>query len=716
MSWCTLYAASLKPRGPTVETCLIVIAYNCYSRLEYTFRVPIVLSGQHLPQGLRQDLYSFIQMAIKWAVSLMDENSRLASIDIGDVYYFELLSMVFHVHLDKRVEKFLTEIADKYEWTIQKLSTAQTFNREIQHVNQRITPADLCPLCLSQLGCLQYSTINDLLSQKLSGSQRNTALDDKTICEKEVERIGQAIARGDTASFRPIFQDPPGMSFCAKTLTELTIALTEQHICSWDPYNSALCSLLDMLHEDRQGAIYFLHKAKRMLPNNLFKNIIISMFSDLHSLIRHLPSPELKYTSAKYLEEDINNYMYKLLQSQSLRSTVYEFAGSFARLLPYYFEHEHIHATQRCFKGYAKSYQDYHDSFSDNCTTNAPLDLETFLSNINSENLVAAPKASRDSIANRFINQSVPDIVIKSPYFNLCYGTRFLVMLNCLTMLLHAKLLMTQMLMTSYESMRILRSCVDKDPTAVESVVKAKIPLPAHKREFLIRSLRSTYFMQNIINDICFLQDYILASTEGERRKAIELIKKQLEGSTESSTSDLDYDLHEDKNSHEENLLNSKDTDNSIGISLHMLKDIGSQSNTKDNSCIEDDDLPDESLFRASKSPLNNSSLTDSDHVFTDSLSEQSKAVVDEANTSSSDAYVLTAQGYQVKRKNTRKMILSILNHSEKDEVARKTTQERPINVTTVAYARTTAAPIVCPVIQKRAIDMILRIKNKDFT
>lgn len=164
MGWCTLYAASLKPRGSSVETCLIVLAHNCYSRLEYTFRIPDIRNGQHLPSTLQKDLCLLIKTAIEWATSLMSDNHRLATMGIGNTYYFNSLAMVFHAHLDKRVESFLGEMALKYGWGIQSLSTQQTFNQKIQHANQVVAPGDLCPLCSNQLGHLQYDNLDRLVN------------------------------------------------------------------------------------------------------------------------------------------------------------------------------------------------------------------------------------------------------------------------------------------------------------------------------------------------------------------------------------------------------------------------------------------------------------------------------------------------------------------------------------------------------------------------
>lgn len=712
MSWCTLYAASLKPRESSIETCLIVIAHNCYSRLEYTFRAPVSFSTQYSLDNIREDIYSLIQTAVEWGASLMSNNEHLATIDIGDIYYFDPLSMVFHAHLDERVAVILTDIANNYGWTVQRLSKAQTFNQEIQRVNQQITPVDLCSLCLNTLGSLQHSNIDKLLNHKPSGPQRNAAPTDKgnAVCERELQRIGQAIACGNIVSFRPIFQDPPNMSFCAKTLTELMIAFNEQQACSWDPYDSALCSLLEMLKRGHQGSVYFLHKAKKMFPDNLFKNILISILSDLRSLIRLLPSPELKYTSAKYLEEDINSHIYKLLQSPSLRSTIYEFAGSFSRLFPYYFEHEHIHVTQLNSRGHVKIYQNCYDPPSDNYINDMILRLDSSLSNISLARPVSVSKAMHNHLANRFINQSVPESVTNSLYFNLCYGTRFLVMLNCLTMLLHAKLIMTQILMTSYESICILRSCMNKDPVMVESVVKAKIPLSASKREFLVRFLKSNYFVQNIINDIWFLQGSILSTAETERQKALDLIRKKLERNMEGSTSDPDGDLP--TNNNEENLSQSNDTDNGIGVSIQLLDDINICHSTNNNSCIEDDSSVDETLFRASKSPTNEPSLMNLGNIFINSPSEQSTDSSDETSISFTNIDSSVTQGYLVRHKNVYEAVVSILRRAKKERELGKTNLERQKDVIPVAYARTSVAPIICPDIQKKVINMVSRIKN----
>ncbi|ESU40941.1 Hypothetical protein GSB_152427 [Giardia duodenalis] len=710
MGWCTLYAASLKPRGSSVETCLIVLAHNCYSRLEYTFRIPDIRNGQHLPSTLQKDLCLLIKTAIEWATSLMSDNHRLATMGIGNTYYFNSLAMVFHAHLDKRVESFLGEIALKYGWGIQSLSTQQTFNQKIQHANQVVAPGDLCPLCSNQLGHLQYDNLDRLVNGDPPRRRTNAVLNDETLCEVELKRIWRAITTGDTLAFRPVFQDPPGMSFCAKTLTELIIENTETQFCGWDPYDSALCSLLSMLQEYHRNALYFLYQAKTLFPDNLFGTILESMSCDLQSLIRHLPSPELRYTSAKYLEEDIISNLYMLLQSQSLRTIIYECAGSFVRLLPVYFDHENIDITQMDFQDRGRIYEGAFD---------LPLDPDNFLLAINPEGYLASvPAVSLDHIANRFINQSAPDSVVSSPYFNICYGTRFLTLLNCLTMLLHAKLSLTQMLMNSYESMRILRSCADKDPSIVESVVMAKIPLPILTRELLVRSLRSNSFIQNIINDILFLKEDILRLVEDERCKIVKLIEKELEGSTENSTSDssasgLLCDPQEGNDS-EEISPTSTDAANAIDVRLHLVESIDLHSGTDENSCIEDDVPIDETLFRATMSPPSSPPPSSSIDDSTDSSTESLTLSI-EVNSLSLDIPLPLTQGYQIRHKTIRSKIAQVIRGSiHKKNIMRENLLDRPRNAQIIRPPNNTAST-ACPRIQLGAIKMIERIINEVF-
>lgn len=75
------------------------------------------------------------------------------------------------------------------------------------------------------------------------------------------------------------------MSFCAKTLTELMIAITEEQVCSWSPYDAALYFLLDILQDCRLDVLYFLHQVKSLFPDSLFKTILMSMSSDLQFLL-----------------------------------------------------------------------------------------------------------------------------------------------------------------------------------------------------------------------------------------------------------------------------------------------------------------------------------------------------------------------------------------------------------------------------------------------
>ncbi|EFO62321.1 Hypothetical protein GLP15_581 [Giardia lamblia P15] len=690
MSWCTLYAASLKQRGPDVETCLIILAHNCYSRLEYTFRVPVIGTSPCLPGILVKELCSFLQAAIEWAANLMNENARLAAMGIGDVHYFNSLAMVLHPHLDRRVMTILTKIALKHGWEVQNLPTRQTFNQEIQHVNKLITPRDLCSLCLDQLGCLQYDNLNKLLSHRPYQKQCNDVSSDTPLREKELERIGRAIANDDILAFRPIFQDPPSMSFCAKTLTELMIAITEEQVCSWNPYDAALYFLLDMLRDYRQDALYFLHQAKSLFPDSLFKTMLISMSSDLQFLLSHLPSPELNYNSAKYLEEDISTHLYTLLQSPSLRMTIYEFAGSFVRLLPFYFEYENIYNTQPDFKGCAKNYGSSSNFSSSAYALDTLPDLSAHLPDLDLERHLVSPLTTLKShIANRFINQSIPDSVIQSSYFNICYGTRFLTLLNCLTMLLHAKLIMTQMLMTSYESMFILRFCAGKDPVMVESVIRTQIPLSISRREFLIRSLKTNYFIQNIITDICFLKDNILVETDSERCKTMRLIKKELEGSPESSISELCSNPQEVNIASDEAAFNDTDADYVIDASLHVLESIDICSSTDEDNCIEDDISIDESLFRAAM-PSSNLSLP--------GLPLQS------------------TQGYHVRHKNVQKVVCSVFSSIKKKSTETGRVLDRPQGAVAVVYARSDAIPILRPVIQDKTINIISRILKNCFT
>lgn len=684
MSWCTLYAASLKQRGPDVETCLIVLAHNCYSRLEYTFRVPVISTSQRLPGILIKELSSLLQAAIEWAANLMNENARLAAMGIGDVYYFNPIAMVLHPHLDGRVMTTLTKIALKHDWEVQSLSTRQTFNQETQHVNKLITPKDLCPLCSAQLGCIQYDNLDKLLSHRPFRKQCNAISSDTPLRERELERIGRAIAGDGMLAFRPIFQDPPSMNFCAKTLTELMIAITEEQVCSWSPYDAALYFLLDILQDCRLNVLRFLHQVKSHFPDSLFKTILMSMSSDLQFLLPHLPSPELNYNSAKYLEEDINSHLYTLLQSPSLRMTIYEFAGSFVRLLPFYFKYENIHSTQPDSKGCARNYGSSSNFSSSVCAVDTLLDLDAYLSDLNLEQNLASPlTTSKHHMANRFINQSVPDSVTSSSYFNICHGTRFLTLLNCLTMLFHAKLIMTQMLMTSYESMFILRSCADKDPVMVESVIRTQIPLSVSRREFLIRFLKANYLIQNIITDICFLKDNILEKTERERCKAMKLIEKKLEGDTESSTSESCDNPQEVNATNKEGVLDNTDTDHVIDASLHLLESIDTCSSTGEDSCIEDDVPIDESLFRAAMHP---------------------------SNSLLPDLPLQPVQGYQIKHKNVHKVVQSAFNSIKKNSTEKERMVTRPQGAVSVAYARSNTMPILRPAIQDKAINMISNI------